>query len=100
MEEKKRVSQWKPFIMPALTSKAEELHMLGYERATIAEVWDCLMKKVWKKDPEKRLHEVVQDILHLSPGIYMSYMTAQVYQDQDLLAQINALKEMEDNHSS
>lgn len=80
-------------------SKVDELHMLGYEKATEEEVWDCLMKKVWKKDCEKRLYEVVQDILHLNPGTYMNYMTAQVYQEQDLLAQINALKEMENDQT-
>ncbi len=93
MEEGKPVTQWKKWIYPVLTSKVDEFQMLGYSRAHEEDIWKCIEKKVWKgKHPEKRLHEIVQDVLHLSSGTYMSYLTVQAYQEDDLLAQVEALR--------
>lgn len=91
LEEKKKVEEWKIELSPVLKSKVEELQMLGYSKATEEDVWKCLIKKVWKGNPEKRIHEVVQDIFHLSPSTYMSYLTIDAYQDDDLMASIAAL---------
>ncbi|GGJ83967.1 hypothetical protein GCM10007063_03030 [Lentibacillus kapialis] len=87
----KTVSEWKTEIEPALKSKASELRLMGYHNATSDDVWNCLEEKVWKGDPSKRLYEVVQDIFHLSSNIYMSYLTVNAYQDDDLSASIAAL---------
>lgn len=46
---------------------------------------------MWKKDVEKRLHQVVQDIFHLNAGTYMAYLTREYYKTDDLLAQIEAI---------
>lgn len=91
MEIRKTVDTWKKELKPALESKAGEFRLMGYSRATEEDIWNCLVKKVWKGNPEKRLHEVVQDILHLSSNIYMSYLTVDAYQDDDLMASIAAL---------
>lgn len=94
LEIRKPVDEWKRDLRPAIESKVEELQMMGYPRATVEDVWKCLQKKVWKGNPDKRLHEVVQDILHLSSTIYMSYLTVdayQAYQDDDLMDSIAAL---------
>ncbi|TGB04199.1 post-transcriptional regulator [Halobacillus salinus] len=91
MYEAKTVHQWKGQIDPVLTSKLEELRLLGYDNATKEEVWKCLVKKVWKGEPEKRLYEIVQDVFHLSSHTYVSYLTADAYQDEDLLASIEAV---------
>jgi Post-transcriptional regulator len=92
MVEVRRVSEWKQLLKPVLHSKVEEFKLLGYSRATREDVWNCLTKKVWKGDPEKRLYQVVEDILHLRSTIYMSYLTVQSYQDDEgLLASIAAL---------
>ncbi|MBB6451890.1 hypothetical protein HNQ94_000311 [Salirhabdus euzebyi] len=92
MVEMRLISVWKPFVLPALTSKVEELHIFGYDKATIEDVWNCLMKKVWKKDHEIRLHQVVQDILHLDAGTYMNFLTMEIYRNDDLMSQIEALR--------
>lgn len=92
MEQMKPTSSWKEEVTLVLQSKVEEFHLLGYRKATNQEVWDCLVKKVWKGEPEKRLHQVVQDILHLSSHTYASYLTTEAYQNDDLLASIEALK--------
>ncbi|MRG88253.1 post-transcriptional regulator [Salinibacillus xinjiangensis] len=101
MKEVRNVAEWRPFVAPALASKVDELHVLGYDKATEEDVWNCLMKKVWKKNVEKRLHEIVQDILHLNAGIYMSYLTIEIYRDRDddLLSQIEALKDLENQEN-
>jgi hypothetical protein len=92
MKEMRAVSEWRPFVLPVLQSKVEELHMLGYTQATEDNVWDCLHKKVWKKDIEKRLYQVVQDIMHLSPGVYMTYISMELYQESDLMEQIKEIQ--------
>lgn len=90
----KTVSEWKTEIGPALNSKASELRLMGYNNATGEDVWKCLEEKVWKgEDPSKRLYEVVQDILNLSSNVYMSYLTINAYQDDDLSASIAAVTE-------
>ncbi|WP_080874256.1 post-transcriptional regulator [Oceanobacillus timonensis] len=85
------VDAWKEMIYPALKSKQEELEMLGYEQATPEEVWKCLSVKIWKGNPEKKLHEMVQDIFHLKSSVYLSYLTIQSYENDDLAASVEAL---------
>jgi hypothetical protein len=63
-------------LMPALISKVDELKLLGYEQATVDEVWNCLKSKKWKKlREEKKLFELVSDILSLTASDYMTYIT-------------------------
>ncbi|MEW9675873.1 post-transcriptional regulator [Lentibacillus sp. L22] len=91
MEKVQRVEQWKSHIKPALDSKTSELRLMGYMQATNDDIWDCLVKKVWKGNPTKRLYEVTNDIFHLASNVYMSYLTLEAYQDDDLAASIAAL---------
>ncbi len=89
------VSEWKEMVTPALQSKAEEFHLMGYAEATAEDVWKCLMQKVWKGDPEKRIYEVVQDIFQLTTVTYISYLTVNAYQNDDLFASIAAVTNAE-----
>ncbi|GGM30757.1 hypothetical protein GCM10011351_16090 [Paraliobacillus quinghaiensis] len=89
----KHVEDWKPLLKSVIDSKAEEFQLMGYSRATPEIVWQCLKEKVWKGNPEKRLFQIVEDILHLSSNIFMSYLTVQSYQNDDLMASIAALSE-------
>lgn len=92
MEEIKTVNEWRPMTAPALESKKNELLEAGYSQATNEDVWNCLVKKVWQGNPPKRLYEVIQDILHLSTSIYISYLTVNAYQDDtNLIESIAAL---------
>lgn len=93
---KRTVKEWKRHLKPVLDSKTNEFRMMGYSQATNEDVWTCLEQRVWKGNPEKRLHEIVQDILHLSSSTYMSYLTMNAYQDDsDLLESIAALTGMD-----
>lgn len=91
MEEFKRVDEWKNEMDMVLESKRNELQSLGYTDATKEDIWQCLVKKVWKGNPEKRIFEIVQDIFHLSSGVYLSYLTTESQQDDDLMASIAAV---------
>ncbi|MBM7554648.1 post-transcriptional regulator [Thalassobacillus pellis] len=92
METRKPVSFWKKQVSPVIQSKVEEFQHMGYSKAESEDVWQCMKKKVWKGDPAKNLHEVVQDILHLNTSIYISYLTVQAHQEDDLMASIAALQ--------
>lgn len=97
METVKTVKEWKPMLNEVLTSKREELLMMGYSRVTNEELWSCLYERVWQQNKNKRLHEVVQDVLHLKSSIYMNYLTLNAYQDDNLMASISALTNEEQN---
>lgn len=97
MEEIKRVEEWKNEMNVVLESKRNELQTLGYPNATQEDIWKCLVKKVWKGNPEKRMYEVVQDIFHLGTGVYLSYLTTESHQDDDLMGSIAALTGNSDN---
>ncbi|WP_102345440.1 post-transcriptional regulator [Bacillus sp. Marseille-P3661] len=89
---KNSVEYYKKQVKPAIESKVEELRLLGYDRVTEEEVWDCLHKKVWKKNNVKALHEIVEDILTLKVGTYMSYITVKAYQAPDFFSEFENFK--------
>ncbi|MBU5466503.1 post-transcriptional regulator [Virgibacillus sp. MSJ-26] len=92
MEAERSVEEWREKLIPALESKVEEFHLMGYNQATIENIWTCLQEKVWKGTPHKRLHEVTQDIFHLSGPIFMSYLTVDAYKDDsNLMSSIQAV---------
>ncbi|WP_101844405.1 post-transcriptional regulator [Halobacillus sp. Marseille-P3879] len=93
MDKIKPVNEWKDAINPVLNSKANEFRLLGYKNATAEDVWQCMLKKIWKNNSKKRLYEVVQDVFHLSNNQYVSYITVEAYQNDDLMASIEALKQ-------
>lgn len=88
------VNEWKDMMQPALESKKGEFQLMGYEKASTEEIWNCLVLKVWKGNPPKRVYEVVQDIFHLASNIYLSYLTVKAYEDDDLMASIQAVTNM------
>lgn len=91
LETTKPVQEWKQYIEPVLKSKVQEFKLLGYNKVTQEEIWNCLVERIWKGNPERRLHEIVQDVYHLSANEYMNYMTIDAYQADDLMASIQAL---------
>ncbi|MDY0396846.1 post-transcriptional regulator [Virgibacillus halophilus] len=85
------VKEWKSHVRPVLACKASEFKLMGYDNATQEDIWNCLSGKIWKGNPHKRLYEVVEDIFHLGTNVYMSYLTVNAYQEDDLEASIAAL---------
>ncbi len=80
---KEELEGMKEQLMPVLISKVEEFHLLGYEHVLLSEVWDCLMKRKWRKEREIKLHEIVADIMSLSVGHYMAYATVKTSKETD-----------------
>ncbi|ANB58927.1 post-transcriptional regulator family protein [Anoxybacillus sp. B7M1] len=81
--EKEKMEELREQLMPAVQSKYEEFRLLGYDHVTIEQIWECLVRKKWKKyDDERRLYERVNDILSLSIGEYMAFLTAESYREQ------------------
>ncbi|OIJ16590.1 hypothetical protein BKP37_04970 [Anaerobacillus alkalilacustris] len=70
---------WKKDIMPVLTSKVEEFHMLGYDRATQEDVWECVLAKLKKEKEYVRIHHLVRIILTLKITDYMTFLTVGAY---------------------
>lgn len=67
-------------VTPVLTSKYEELRMLGFKEVTIQDIWDSLIARKWRKPKaETRLYEIVADILSLSGSDYMTCKTLEAY---------------------
>lgn len=91
MEVIQNVNEWKNVVIPFLDSKVEELQLMGYSQATREDVWKCLIQKVWKGKPDKKIHQIVHEIMHLKSSTYLSYLTVQSYEDNDLMASIAAI---------
>lgn len=65
-------------IQPVLQSKIEEFEILGYGTYDEQQLWNFLVKKKWKKPKEEiSLYEIVQEILSLKPGDFMSFQTVE-----------------------
>ncbi|NHM30444.1 post-transcriptional regulator [Neobacillus terrae] len=71
-------------IKPALESKLEEFRLLGYETVTEDELWNFLIRKRWKKPEEdKKLYEIVQDILAVKVSDYMGFAAIEAYKNPE-----------------
>ncbi|WP_084031765.1 post-transcriptional regulator [Anaerobacillus arseniciselenatis] len=70
---------WKEDVMPALTSKVEEFHLLGYDRATEEELWECVIANLKKGKEFVRIHHLVKAILTLKATDYMTWLTIGAY---------------------
>jgi hypothetical protein len=71
-------------VQPALQSKLEELNFLGYGTYHESQLWNFLTKKKWKKPKETiNLYEVVQDILSVKSGDFMSFQTVEALKSTD-----------------
>lgn len=91
MRSKKTVNEWKEIVQPAISSKTSEFIQMGYLKIVEEDVWNCLKKRVWKGNPKKLIHEVIQDIMHLNTYVYMSHLTLESYKNDDLMISIAEL---------
>lgn len=79
--------QYRSQVKPALNSKIEEFHLLGYDTINEDELWVFLTKKKWKKPSEAiRIAELVQDILNVKVANFMNYATIEAFKTTDLLS--------------
>jgi hypothetical protein len=64
-------------IEEVCNSKAKELHLLGYEQVTGADVWACVSSKYKRELPP--LHKLINDILSLKATAFMNWLLIQTY---------------------
>ncbi|MFC0561838.1 post-transcriptional regulator [Halalkalibacter alkalisediminis] len=81
MGEKQQFEIWRSDIEPALISKLDELHFLGYDRATVDDVWNCVLHQLRKKKEFMHLHHFVNEVLTLKPQTFMNWLTIEAYSD-------------------
>lgn len=69
-------------VAPALLSKVEEFHVLGYDQVTMDELWAYLVKKPWRRPKEEiRIYEIVANIMSVKIGEYMNYATVEAFKE-------------------
>ncbi|MCF6138066.1 post-transcriptional regulator [Pseudalkalibacillus berkeleyi] len=82
MHEEMKLAEWRPQVGPALKSKMEELHFMGYESVTEDEIWKCILSRAKKqKEEEWRIHQVINTIMRLSTNDFMNWLTIQAVTD-------------------
>ncbi len=59
-------------------SKADEFRLIGYDRVTGQDVWECVSDKYHKKGMPP-LYAVVNDILSLKVTQFMNFITLNMY---------------------
>ncbi|WP_209122830.1 post-transcriptional regulator [Alkalihalobacillus sp. BA299] len=91
---KQQFEVWKDDVMPALQSKVEEFHMLGYNKATKDQIWKSIIYKLRKKKEYIHLHEFVNVILTLRAPEYMNYLTVESYNAKDWFANEGVLEDL------
>src|SRR5690625_7717483 len=92
------VNEWKTEIQPVIESKVNEFLEMGYSKTTSENIWACLEQKVWQGNPSKKLHEVVQDVFHLSTNTYKSYLRLySFYNDIYLMVSISAIQDLNED---
>ena len=84
MEVSHKYEHYRTHVQPALASKLAEFHLLGYDSVTEKELWEFLIKKKWKKEKEeKRLYELIQEILSVKVSDFISFATIEAYKTAD-----------------
>lgn len=71
-------------VKPALVSKLEEFHLLGYDSVSESKLWTFLVKKKWKKTKEDiHLYEIIDDILAVKVSDFISFTTIESYKSAE-----------------
>lgn len=84
MEIRHEYEQFRELVSPALKSKVSEFQILGYEKVSEQEVWSFLINKKWRKVKEDiHLYEIIQDILGVQIGQFMSFATVEAFRAPD-----------------
>ncbi|MGM9923737.1 MAG: post-transcriptional regulator [Bacillus sp. (in: firmicutes)] len=71
--------QYRSILLPALHSKREEFILLGYKDMKVEHLWEFLKKKKWKKEEDRMLYQLINDILTITIGEYMTYNTVEAF---------------------
>ncbi|WP_335869238.1 post-transcriptional regulator [Bacillus sp. 2205SS5-2] len=71
-------------LKPVLTSKTEELFLLGYGKIANERLWSYLLKKKWKyPESDIRFSALVNDVLAVKPGEFMNFQTVDAFRSSN-----------------
>lgn len=100
MTGKQQFEVWKEDLMLVLQSKVEEFLLLGFERVSVDEIWECTLYKLRKQKEFIHLHAFVSAIFSLRDREYMNWLTISSYKADDWFANEDVLKGFgEESHS-
>lgn len=81
MEVNESFEKYRQTLIPVMHSKREEFLLLGYKDLEIEQLWSYLKVKKWKKNEERMLHQLVEDILSVRVSDYMNYATMEAFKE-------------------
>lgn len=79
-------------MLPALESKRSEFYLYGYTTVTREDIWRYCLQKVWRKKhvEEIPIHQIVNDILQISPAAFMTFTQIEAQRDTDWFSDLNS----------
>lgn len=78
-------------VLPVLESKKNEFEVYQYEKVSEEDIWKYCLSKKWRKKvvPEIPLHQIVNDILSISPAEYMTFEQIQNFKTSNWFSEVN-----------
>lgn len=78
-------------VLPALESKKSEFKVYQYETVTEEDIWKYCVEKKWRKLDvlSLSLHQIVNDVLSITPAEYMTYEQIQNSRSSNWFSEIN-----------
>ncbi len=78
-------------VLPALESKKNEFKVYQYDTVNEMDLWKYLVHKKWRKKEVTSisLHQIVNDIMSLTPAEYMTFEQIENYRSSNWFAEIN-----------
>lgn len=100
MTGKQQFDVWKEDLMPVLQSKVDEFVLLGFERVSVDDIWECVLYKLRKKKEFIHLNAFVNTIFSLRDREYMNWLTLESYQADDWFANEDVLESFREDSRS
>lgn len=79
-------------MLPALESKRSEFYLYGYATVTREDIWRYCLQKIWRKKnvEEIPIHQIVNDILQITPAAFMTFTQIEAQRDTDWFSDLNS----------
>ncbi|MBQ4634453.1 MAG: hypothetical protein IJB71_03800 [Bacilli bacterium] len=65
-------------LIPALTTKCNEMKRVGFSYIKEEDIWNYLKEIKWKKASNLALHEMVNDVLNTENGVIDAYLKEKI----------------------
>ncbi len=79
-------------MLPVIDSKKTEFHLYGYPTVTNEDIWTFCVQKKWRKKDiaTMRMHEMVHEILHVTPAQFMTFTQIEEQRGSDWFSDLNS----------